>query len=79
MSDLGHHQECPPAPQLLGLENVAKDVVTHVQHVVALGTDQVTEDVAGPARVDLPLLEWAHVAAYPQSTGVLAQNGIIDK
>lgn len=45
LSQLGYHQERPPALTLLGLQDVSKDVVPDVDDVLPLGSQQVTHDV----------------------------------
>jgi len=46
LGELGHDQERPPGALLLRLDDVAEDVVAHVQHVLAARADQLREDLA---------------------------------
>lgn len=80
LHQLRHHQERTPPPHLLRLEDVAKDVVSDVQNVLALGTDQLREDVTGSARVHLAALQGTHVGADLTRTRLcvhLTQNGAL--
>ena len=46
LGEFRHYEERPPSLDLLWLEDVAEYVISHVQHVLALGPDQLREDVA---------------------------------
>lgn len=63
LSQLGNTQECAPAPCLLRLEDVAKDVVTHVQHLMAIGPHDVGEDIHRAPRVDMLGCDGSRVGA----------------
>ena len=62
LGELGHDEERAPSALLLRLDNVAEDVVSHVQHVFASRADELREDIAVAARVHLVLFEWTCVA-----------------
>jgi hypothetical protein len=75
-----HYQEGPPSADLLALEDVAEDVVAHVEDVLALGADQLREDVARTPRIHLFLLEGSRVYAHsegPSRRVHLSQDGAL--
>lgn len=47
---LRHYQECPPPTNLLALEDVTEDVVPNIQHILTLGSHQVSEHITAPCQ-----------------------------
>ena len=72
LGQLGDTQECAPAPRLLGLEDVAEDVVTHVEHLVAVRPHDVREHIHGAPGVDVLGGDGSCVGANPQLSSFLA-------
>ena len=73
LSDFWDNQEGSPSPLLLGLEDVAEDVVSDVEHVVATRLQHLADHVARAARVDLPLLRRTHVPTDLEGTRFLSE------
>ena len=60
---LRNDQERAPSSLLLRLDDVAEDVVSHVQNVFASRSDELGKDVTAAARVDLVRFQRSRMAA----------------
>ena len=74
LRQLGYDQERAPRSLLLRLDDVAEDVVSHVQHVFAARADELGEDVAAAARVDHVLAQRTGMAAKLLNARVLKEQ-----
>ena len=72
LGQLGDAQERAPAPRLLGLQDVAEDVVTHVEHLMAVCPHDVREHIHGAPGVDVLGGDGSCVGANPQLSSFLA-------
>ena len=43
---LRYNEECPPAPNFLTLDNISKDMISNIEDVLPLGTNEAGEDLA---------------------------------
>lgn len=77
---LRHNEERAPTAYLLRFEYVPEYVIAHIEHILALGIDELGEQLARPARVHLTRLQWTNVRADLQATRLrvhLTQHGAL--
>lgn len=73
-----NNQKRTPTPNFFALQDIAENVISNVQNVLAFGTDKFGENVAWPTGVNVIGLERTGVHAYSQTTGVgvhLSEDG----
>ena len=59
-----HYQECSPSLDLLTLDNISKDMISNIQHILALGSNQLGQHLTVSSavhRVLLHIVRLAHI------------------
>lgn len=72
-----YNEKCAPTPDFFALQNVAENVIAHIQDILAFGANETSENIAGSTGVDVLFLEGACVYAHTEGARLrvhLSQN-----